>query len=71
MPIHTNVVTFLSTRIDIRTNPTTLIYNASFVIFYNATCGLTFFSTLENALAYYNAGVVHSCKLKSRRIGSI
>jgi hypothetical protein len=27
-------------------------------------------STLKNALAYYNAGVVPSCKFLSRRIGS-
>jgi hypothetical protein len=30
-----------------------------------------FSSTLKNALAYYNAGVVAVCKLKSRRIGSL
>jgi hypothetical protein len=45
-------------------NPTTLIYNASLVNFYNATGSLARFenknilSTLKNALAYYNAGVV-------------
>jgi hypothetical protein len=36
-------------------NPTTLIYNAGVVNFYNATGNLARF---ENALAYYNAGVV-------------
>jgi hypothetical protein len=45
-------------------NPTTLIYNASVVSFYNATGSLARFenqkshSTLKNALAYYNTGVV-------------
>jgi hypothetical protein len=45
-------------------NPTTLIYNASVVNFYNATGSLACFENkntfffFENALAYYNAGVV-------------
>jgi hypothetical protein len=29
-----------------------------------------FSTSLENTLAYYNAGAVHSCKFRSRRIGS-
>jgi hypothetical protein len=45
-------------------NPTIAIYNASVVNFYNATGSLArfenknIFSSLKNALAYYNAGVV-------------
>jgi hypothetical protein len=45
-------------------NPTTSIYNASVVNFYNATGSLARFekkilsSTFKNALAYFNAGVV-------------
>jgi hypothetical protein len=45
-------------------NPTTSIYNASVVNFYNATGSLARFenkifdSTLKNALAYYNASFV-------------
>jgi hypothetical protein len=47
------------------TNPTIAIYNASVVNFHNATGSLArfenkniFFSTLKNAVGYYNAGVV-------------
>jgi hypothetical protein len=56
-------------------NASFVIFYASFVIFYNATDSLASFentsiyTTLKNALAYYNAGVV-SCKFISRRIGS-
>jgi hypothetical protein len=43
-------------------DPTIVIYNASAVIFYNATNSLArfngFFSTLKTNLAYYNASVV-------------
>jgi hypothetical protein len=46
-------------------NPTIASYNASVVKFYNATGSLArfenkniFFSSLKNAIAYYNAGVV-------------
>jgi hypothetical protein len=45
-------------------NPTTSIYNASFVKFYNATNSMTRFQSknnflrCKNALAYFNAGVV-------------
>jgi hypothetical protein len=45
-------------------NPTTSIYNAGVVNFYNATGSLAhlkvkiFYSTLKDALACYNAGVV-------------
>jgi hypothetical protein len=45
-------------------NPTTLIYKASVANFYNATGSRAsfesykFYSTLKNALTYYNAGVV-------------
>jgi uncharacterized protein YbcV (DUF1398 family) len=48
---------------ELGANPTTSIYNASVVNFYNATGSLARFesnflnSTLKNALAYYNAGV--------------
>jgi hypothetical protein len=57
-----------------RANPTIASYNASVVNFYNATGSLArfkniFFSSLKNAVAYYNAGVV-AVTLKSRRIGS-
>jgi hypothetical protein len=51
-------------------NPTTLIYNASVVNFYNATGSLARFEnknilfSFKNALAYYNAGVVAVCKTK-------
>jgi hypothetical protein len=44
--------------------PTTSIYNASVIIFCNARGSLVcfennfFYFSLENALAYYNAGVV-------------
>jgi hypothetical protein len=55
---------------------TTSIYNASVVKIYNATNSIARFLTriifllCKIALAYYNAGVVGSCKFKSRRIGS-
>jgi hypothetical protein len=45
-------------------NPTSSIYNASVVNFYNATGSLArseslfFYFTLKNALAYHNAGAV-------------
>jgi hypothetical protein len=41
-------------------NPTIARYNASVLIFYNATGAFknNFFSSLKNALAYYKAGVV-------------
>jgi hypothetical protein len=47
-------------------NPSIASYNASVVKFYNATGSLArfenkkiiFYSTLKNALAYYNAGIV-------------
>jgi hypothetical protein len=47
-------------------NPTIASYNDSVVNFYNATGRLAHFekkinSTLKNALAYYNAGVVAVC----------
>jgi hypothetical protein len=57
-------------------NPPITSYNAGVVNFYNATGSLARFEIiiifffLKNVLAYYNAGVVPSCKFKSRRIGS-
>jgi hypothetical protein len=49
-------------------------YNASVVKIYNITGTLVRLeknhSTLKTALAYYNAGIVPSCKFRSRRIGS-
>jgi hypothetical protein len=53
-------------------NHTTLSYNASVVKINNATNSMArfynknYFLWRKNALAYYNAGVVHSCKFKSR-----
>jgi hypothetical protein len=40
-------------------NPTIVSYNASVVKFYN-TSGSTISSSLQNALAYYNAGVANA-----------
>jgi hypothetical protein len=53
-------------------NPTIMSNNASAVKIYSKMCTFSAFRisyTLKNALAYYNAGVVHICKHRSRRIG--
>jgi hypothetical protein len=57
-------------------NPTTLSYNASAVNIYSSNKSMARFRIIlnflgcKNAQAYYNAGVVYSCKFKSRRISS-
>jgi hypothetical protein len=59
-------------------NPTIVSFIASTVQIYNAKSSLVCFwkqkyfllHTLKNAPAFYNAGVVCSCKFRSRRIGS-
>jgi hypothetical protein len=56
-------VSFESQPLKTGSNPTTSIYNACVVNFYNATGSLDrlkakFLFYFENPLAYYNAGVV-------------
>jgi hypothetical protein len=59
-----------------RANPIITSYNASVVKIYNGTKSIKrflnkiIFIRCKHVLAYYNAGVVHSCNFKSRRIGS-
>jgi hypothetical protein len=56
-------ISCLSETVSFGSNPTTSIYNACVVNFYNATGSLDrlkakFLFYFENPLAYYNAGVV-------------